>query len=264
MNLIRFFSTIIVFFSISFLVAQNIPLNNTPSGAIMLTIQNESCLNYNTATTGTFADATHSGQTFNNNGCVSVSNADSVTDPIDVWYKVDVPSFGTFRMYAEGNFEGETSLTAVFFTESEGTYTRFDCASTILELHEFEITGRTAGEIIYIQIISNGELFGGYYTPDFSAFTLDICAYHSETLDFPQTQKPLLSYYSNPVGNRLAVESPYQIQSLTIYDLVGRVLVRQQPQKQKLTLNTYSLLPGVYMLNVATAEGQQTVQLVKK
>jgi len=74
----------------------------------------------------------------------------------------------------------------------------------------------------------------------------------------------LLSYYSNPVGNRLSIESPYQIQSLAIYDLLSREVLGKQPDKQKLTLDTYSLSAGVYMLNVATAEGKQTVKLVKK
>lgn len=82
---------------------------------------------------------------------------------------------------------------------------------------------------------------------------------------FVQTPKRrMLSYYSNPVGNRLRLESPYKIQSLAIYDLFGREVMAKSPQKQNLWLNTYSLSSGVYMLNVQTAEGQQTVKLVKK
>ncbi|MDG0966715.1 MAG: hypothetical protein P8N93_00140 [Flavobacteriaceae bacterium] len=40
-----------------------------------------------------------------------------------------------------------------------------------------------------------------------------------------------MSYYSNPVGNRLSIESPYQIQSLAIYDLVSREVLGKQPDK---------------------------------
>ncbi|MDG1685625.1 MAG: T9SS type A sorting domain-containing protein [Flavobacteriaceae bacterium] len=259
----QLFSTIISLFSLSILVAQDPPANNAASGAVMLTIQSESCYDKSTATIGTFADATHSGQAFNNNGCVGNENADSITDPVDVWYKVEVPSSGKFKMYAEGNYFGESSLTAVLFTESAGIYTRFDCTEIVHHNSILEITGRTEGEIIYIQILSNEELYA-YDGTDFSTFTLDICVFHSETLDLPQTQKPLLSYYSNPMGNRLRVESPYDIQSLAVYDLVGREVLTKSPQKQKLTLDTYSLAPGVYLLNVQTAEGQQTVKLVKK
>lgn len=77
-------------------------------------------------------------------------------------------------------------------------------------------------------------------------------------------KRRMLSYYSNPVGNRLRIESPYQIQSLTIHDLAGREVLTKSPLKQKLWLNTYSLSSGVYLLKVQTAEGEQTVKLVKK
>lgn len=99
----------ILFLGILFIAqlqAQTAPANNIASGAVMLTIQNESCADNNTATAGTFANATHSGQAFNNNGCLSNQNADSVTEPVDVWYKVEVPSSGAFKMYAEGNYDG--------------------------------------------------------------------------------------------------------------------------------------------------------------
>jgi hypothetical protein len=69
-------------------------------------------------------------------------------------------------------------------------------------------------------------------------------------------KRRMLSYYSNPVGNRLRIESPYQIQSLTIHDLAGREVLTKSPLKQKLWLNTYSLSSGVYLLKVQTAEGE--------
>jgi hypothetical protein len=71
-------------------------------------------------------------------------------------------------------------------------------------------------------------------------------------------------YYSNPAGNRLAIESPYQIRSFVIYDLDGREVLGKQPDKQKLTLNTYTLSTGAYLVRIETPEGQQTVKLIKK
>lgn len=62
----------------------------------------------------------------------------------------------------------------------------------------------------------------------------NICAYNPDSLGAPEIDKPLLSYYSNPVGNRLRLESPYQIQSLTIHDLAGREVLTKSPQKQNL------------------------------
>jgi hypothetical protein len=49
-----------------------------------------------------------------------------------------------------------------------------------------------------------------------------------------------------------------------IYDLGGREVLGKQPDKQKLTLNTYNLATGAYLLRTETPEGQQTVKLIKK
>ena len=262
MTLIRFFTTLI-FLTFSYQLTAQAPANDDPANAIELTVQTESCAGNNTATAGTFANATHSGETYNSIGCTG----SSVTNPVDLWYKVETPSSGRFGMYAEhtegGVFNGEPSLTAVFFTESGGVYTRFDCSDDIHNSNNFEISGRSSGEIIFIQILSNDELYG--YGSDLSTLICDICAYDPDgTLDLPQTQKPLLSYYSNPVWNRLSVESPYQIETLRVFDLMGKEVLHKTPKQQKLTLNTYTLAPGVYLLRIETPDGQQTVKLIKK
>ncbi|MGB2460363.1 MAG: T9SS type A sorting domain-containing protein [Flavobacteriaceae bacterium] len=48
---------------------------------------------------------------------------------------------------------------------------------------------------------------------------------------------------------------------MTIHDLAGREVLTKSPLKQKLWLNSYSLSSGVYLLNVQTAEGEQTVKI---
>jgi predicted metal-dependent enzyme (double-stranded beta helix superfamily) len=66
------------------------------------------------------------------------------------------------------------------------------------------------------------------------------------------------------VGNRLEIESPYQIQTLRVFDLMGKEVLHKTPNQQKLTLNTFTLAPGAYLLHVETAEGVQMVKLVKE
>ena len=124
-----------------------------------------------------------------------------------------------------------------------------------------ELTDQTIGIVIYITA-TDRETIKGIVSPAVSPY--NICAYNLDSLGAQEIDKPLLSYYSKPVGNRLRLESPYQIQSLTIHDLAGRKVLNKSPLKQKLWLNTYSLSSGVYLLNVQTAEGEQTVKLVKK
>ena len=55
-----------------------------------------------------------------------------------------------------------------------------------------------------------------------------------------------------------------EIERLRVFDLMGKVVLHKTPQQQKLTLNTFTLTPGAYLLQVETPEGEQTVQLLKK
>ena len=55
-----------------------------------------------------------------------------------------------------------------------------------------------------------------------------------------------------------------EIETLRVFDLMGKEVLHKTPQQQKLTLNTFTLAPGAYLLREETPEGEQTVQLLKK
>ena len=257
---IRFFTTL-VFLAFSFTIIAQTPSNNNPDNAIELTVSNGGC----SPVTGTLIDATHSGITYDPMDCTP----SSVLNPTDIWYTVTVPASGNLTINTGSNI-GEPSLVVVMFTRNDlEVYTRFNCvefsggldSDDNIDNTPVAIEGRAAGEVLYFQVISAAELFG--YGEDLDGTIVKFCAYEPSILDLPEPQKSMLSYYSNPVGNRLRLESPYDIQSLSVYDLAGREVLTKNPHKQKLTLDTYSLSSGVYMLNVQTAEGEQTIKLVK-
>ena len=255
MNPIRFFSTIIVFFSFSILVAQA-PSNNNYQNAIELTVQPGSC---STQTQGDLTHATASGISPIPVSCLLTNRNDS---PLDVWFKATVPSSGKLTIETSAVSGSVLNDTRLFiYTLIDGTLTLSDCVNSG-GFSKLELTEQTENTVIYIRV-AEGENIYGYYTKRLGPF--NICAYDPDgTLDFPQTPKPLLSYYSNPVGNRLSVESPYQIERLRVFDLMGKEVLHKTPQQQKLTLDTYTLAPGAYLLRVETPEGEQTVKLVKK
>ena len=55
-----------------------------------------------------------------------------------------------------------------------------------------------------------------------------------------------------------------EIETLRVFDLMGKMVLHKTPQQQKLTLNTFTLAAGAYLLRIETPEGQQTVKLIKK
>ena len=225
----------------------------------MLTVQNGSC------STGNYVDLNSLSTNYGDRTSSCVSDTPT-EDYISLWYKATVPSSGKLTIETfgpEGYTEGSNSI-LVAYTLAGTTLTEIGCGAYQAGVGDFtiiELTDQTIGTVIYIMTTdktSVGSPTGSGFSP------YNICAYNPDSLGAPEIDKPLLSYYSNPVGNRLRLESPYQIQSLTIHDLAGRKVLNKSPLKQKLWLNTYSLSSVVYLLNAQTAEGEQTVKLVKK
>ena len=261
MNPIRCFSAILVFFSFSILLAQDPPANNTYQTATTLTVQDGSC------TSQTEGDLTYASSS-NNPNYLSQDcfyGYDYVTEYAAVWYKVIVPSSGEFTIETSAvpDSSSVSDTVMVAYTLSEDVLTEIDCdddGSGLGNFSKIELSGQTENTEIYVMVVEFSDV---NYGDDSRLGTFNICVFDPSTLETPLIKSPLLSYYSNPVGNRLSVESPYEIQSLSVYDLAGRELLTKNPQQQKLTIDTYSLSPGVYMLNVKTELGQQTVKLVK-
>ena len=195
--------------------------------------------------------------------CVSDT---STEDYISLWYKATVPSSGklTIETFGSVEYEAGSASILVAYTLSGTTLTEIGCGAYQAGVGDFtkiELTDQTIGTVIYIMATDKITVDN----PPGSGFSpYNICAYSPDTLVAPEIDKPMLSYYSNPVGNRLRLESPYQIQSLAIHDIAGREVLTKSPQKQRLWLDTYSLSSGVYLLKVQTAIGEQTIQLVKK
>lgn len=260
MNSIRFYLSLFLISIFSGSLAQgDNRANINYQNAIALTLQNSSC------SSGNYVDLNSLSTNYGDrtSGCVSDT---PTADYVSLWYKATVPSSGKLTIEtfgSEGYTEGSNSI-LVAYTLAGTTLTEIGCGAYQAGVGDFtiiEITDQAIGTVIYIMATDEATI-DGLVNPGFSPY--NICAFIPDSLGAPEIDKSILSYYSNPVGNRLRVESPYQIQSLTIYDLFGREVTAKSPQKKNLWLNTYSLSSGVYMLNVQTAEGKQTVKLVKK
>lgn len=251
MTLIRFF-TILSFLTFSYQLTAQAPANDDPANAIELTVQNGSC---ETTTSGTTVNTVASSD--NIASCFDEGHYGSITEVYDVWYKATVPESGKLTMQVASSSNDQ--LHGVWSDDDgDGDFTQLHCTDAWNSYEIYVLENGTPGSVLYFQVLA-GNAYDSSSTLDFT-----ICAYDPSTLELPQDQKPLLSYYSNPVGNRLSVESPYQIETLRVFDLMGKEVLHKTPQQQKLTLNTFTFAPGAYLLRVETPEGQQTVKLIKK
>ena len=146
------------------------------------------------------------------------------------------------------------------FDQWSGTVSSFESTITLFGTKNHRLTASLV-ETYYLQLVDYDDYrYGGssQITNGFYA-----CAWDPESLSHSEEEKIILSY-NNPVGNRLSIESPYQIETLRVFDLMGKMVLHKTPQQQKLTLNTFNLAAGAYLLRIETPEGQQTVKLIKK
>lgn len=198
------------------------PPNDTYTSAITIPVDENAC---DTPTQGTLTNA--------NNQEVGFACASNYSSP-DVWYKVGVPSSGELSVQTSAPSAGiHTNLGLKAFRDDNGTLIEVvDCPDPDAFFPGFSLSGQTPADTIFIQIQNYAVGFNGEeYVPHGQA-AFQICAWDTATLITERPSPSLLSYYSNPMGNRLRVESPYNIQSLAVYDLVGREVLTKSPKNK--------------------------------
>lgn len=70
--------------------------------------------------------------------------------------------------------------------------------------------------------------------------------------------------YPNPVVDIVNIEAADKVKSVQVYDLTGKVVASQTLNAVKNQVNLSKLTPGVYVVNIQTEKGTQSVKIVKK
>ncbi|MDX2001898.1 MAG: T9SS type A sorting domain-containing protein [Chitinophagales bacterium] len=73
-----------------------------------------------------------------------------------------------------------------------------------------------------------------------------------------------LKFYPNPFSNEIAVEAKGdELQSITLYNLLGSKVLEEKISGQSANINTTTLGKGLYLLLVETSRGSQSFKVVK-
>ena len=70
-----------------------------------------------------------------------------------------------------------------------------------------------------------------------------------------------MNAYPNPAKDQLIVEASAQINSVKIYDIVGKQVINNLYGDQSVKINTSSLRNGIYFITVETASGVKTQKI---
>lgn len=83
------------------------------------------------------------------------------------------------------------------------------------------------------------------------------------SVGFATAEKSELKVAPNPFDQFLSISSEAMIQTLTLRDAQGKVVLQQKSNSNKLEVETASLQSGVYFLEVLTTNGIELVKVVK-
>ncbi|SRX76143.1 T9SS type A sorting domain-containing protein [Aequorivita antarctica] len=156
----------------------------------------------------------------------------SFTYPEDQWFKVDC-------VYDLDNETWDMYIDEVqfFFAEPFAFNTQ-----VFIELAGLDFYSATAHNEMYIDDVTlyNGNILG--------------------TNDFAENK---FSVYPNPVKDMLNIKSSAAVDNVTVYDILGKVVLQENPGTISPAINMSNLASGSYLVKVTIGDSSKTVKVLK-
>jgi len=177
----------------------------------------------------------------------------------DVWYTVEVPSSGNITIQTTGS--GEPGFAVLMDTVLQA-YSG-DCAAlTPLECNNDEgadnfsvvtISGRTAGEVLYIRAFGAWGASGSF----------KIAAYDA-SLSNTSFENARFTAFPNPVEDILNLSCNGTITNATVFNMLGQEVLAKSINDSQSRIDMSNLSRGTYLVKV-TADGQvKTIKVIKE
>jgi len=115
----------------------------------------------------------------------------------------------------------------------------------------------------------NGETFNSLGGLDFFAastattFYLDDVLLSSGVLGVDDFSADVFSVYPNPVKDKLNIESAAAVNSVTVYDVLGKKVLSAQPDAISPSIDMSGLSSGAYLVQVTIGSATKTVKVLK-
>ncbi len=84
--------------------------------------------------------------------------------------------------------------------------------------------------------------------------------YQSSTLSKEELEAASIKLYPNPSGNRIHVVQPFEIATIKIFDITGKLVKSETLQGLKNAIDTTELAPGTYQCTVTNEQNGQAIQ----
>jgi hypothetical protein len=229
------------------------PVNDESAGAIDLPVGDGVC---ETPLLGTNEFATDSIENDEDAGTCSSSDPEG-----DVWYKVTVPASG--QLTIETSVTDPSSITDTVMSVYRGTPGNLvliecdddDAAGLFSQVQLSDADGIAPGDVLYVRVWEWQNNFKGVF---------NICAWDESALGVEDNTLTEFSYFPNPVKNTLTLNAQDTIADVTMYNMLGQVVLRATPNAVTSEIDMSALANGAYFVQVTIANKTQTVRVIKQ
>lgn len=91
----------------------------------------------------------------------------------------------------------------------------------------------------------------------------DITYYKGNILSTNDFSENKFSVYPNPVKDMLNIKSTSSVDNVTVYDILGKVVLQENPGKISPAINMSNLASGSYLVKVTIGNSSKTVKVLK-
>lgn len=73
----------------------------------------------------------------------------------------------------------------------------------------------------------------------------------------------LFNYFPNPVNDVLTIKAQKDVDNITVYNMLGQVVIRQTPNTRDCTVDLSTMQTGAYFVQVSIDNSVETVRILK-
>ncbi len=136
----------------------------------------------------------------------------------------------------------------------------------IMDLDADTMSVTVGGSEVYngpLALEGQGLVAGDIWDNGGADFYMDEYIFVEGTLGAEDFNADVFSVYPNPVVNTLNINTADAVQNVTVYDVLGKVVMNLNPGVVSPSLDMSSLNAGVYLVNVTINGTSKSVKVIK-
>jgi len=230
------------------------------SGPVSFTtlLENDECMNaLDLPLDGSILNTSNLNSSASGETPIPVDICGDIADAQDVWYSVTATELSDITITTSA-FEGSTleDTILVVYSGECGSLEMIGCNDDFESAYSsLTVFGVEEGVTLYVRVFSWGSLI-------YDAFGISANAVPSIGVNEGHISN--FSMYPNPVDNTLNLKASVSLDSIVIYDMLGRVIISSTPFTMETTIDTSTLESGAYIVKVQSKDNVDSYNLMKR